>query len=102
MDPYNSYPTGLIVTETVDDVTYRGHWFIDNQVIVLYVGSAGPLTKMVLGDSPAVTAKKLLREFLANELAGRRPQGAQEPKSPPGKSKLDSAIVVDNQKTDGR
>jgi hypothetical protein len=55
----------------VDGVTYRGHWFISDQVIVLYVGSATPLTKMILDASPEATARQLFREFVANQIAPR-------------------------------
>ena len=55
------------LTETVDGVTYRGHWFIDNQVVVLYVGSAGRLTKLLLKGTPDAAAQELFREFLVHE-----------------------------------
>lgn len=55
-------------------LTYRGRWFIDNHVVVLYVGSAGPLTKMVLSGSPEIAAHQLFHEFLANEVTRRRVQ----------------------------
>jgi hypothetical protein len=68
MNSSNTYPRERAFAETVDGVTYRGHWFIDNQVVVMYVGSASPLTKMILGASPEITARQLLYEFVASEV----------------------------------
>lgn len=100
MDPYNSYPTQRTLTETVDGVTYRGRWFVDNQVVVLYVGSAGPLTKMVFRDSPDIAAHQLFHEFLANEVTRRRVQRAIELNARGGEQQAEHGIGVDNPKSD--
>jgi hypothetical protein len=85
MNHDSAYTSERSLTETVDGVVYRGRWFIDNQVIVLYVGSAGPLTRMLLGSSPEIAAQELFREFLANESSPRGGQGAAESDLPMGK-----------------
>jgi hypothetical protein len=77
MNPLNTFPPEHTLAETVDGVTYRGRWYIDNHVVVLYVGSVGPLTKMVLSVSPEIVAHQLFHEFMANEVTRRRAQRAK-------------------------
>lgn len=101
MDPYNSYSSQHILTETVDGVTYCGRWFVDNQVVVLYVGSAGPLTKMVFRDSPDIAAHQLFHEFLADEVIKRRLQRTTELDAQGGKQQAERVIGVDHPKPDG-
>ena len=78
MKPFYTHPPERTLTETAKAVTYRGRWFIDNQVVVLYVRSAGPLSKMMLGNSPDTAAHQLFHEFPANEVTRRRVQEATE------------------------
>jgi hypothetical protein len=68
MKPFNPHAPERTFTETFDGVTYHGRWFIDNQVVVLYVGSNGPLTKLILGASPEIAAQQLFRDFAADEI----------------------------------
>jgi len=75
-------------TETIDGVTYHGHWFIDNQVVVLYVGSVRPLT-MMLGTSPEITAQQIFHEFLADEAIRRRVQPPTGTDPQPGKTRVE-------------
>jgi hypothetical protein len=70
--PFYTHSPEHILTETMDGVTYRGQWFINHQVVVLYVGASGPLTKMLLRDSPEATAQQLFQEFLADESSRHR------------------------------
>jgi hypothetical protein len=55
--------------EVVDGVTYRAQWFVDNQAVVLHVGSseslAGMLVGLLMGGIPETVAIRLFHEYLA-------------------------------------
>ena len=98
MKPFYTHPPERTLTETVEGVTYRAHWFIDNHVVVLYVGSAGPLTKMVLRNSPETVAHQLFHEFLVSEVMRRREQNATAVKSHLSELEAERASVVERPK----
>ena len=86
MSSLSTYSSERSLTKTVDGVTYRGRWFVDNHVVILYVGSAGPLTKLVLGASPEVAANKIFHEYLAGESIRNRAKPFAESEGTDGTS----------------
>jgi hypothetical protein len=57
------------LTETIGDVTYHARWYVDYQAVVLYIGTRGPMTKMLTTCAPDVVARQMLQEFSVKELA---------------------------------
>jgi len=92
MNPSNTYSPERTLTAAVDGVTYRGHWFIDNQVVVMYIGSTGPLSKLILGTSPEIAAQRLFNEFMAHKSIRRGVQRATEPDAQLGETQADRSI----------
>jgi hypothetical protein len=55
--------------ETIEGVTYRAQWFVDNHAVVLHVESSEPVQAMLFGllidGTPERVANRLFREYLA-------------------------------------
>lgn len=59
--------------ETIEGVTHRAQWFVDNHAVVLHVGSPWPLGGMLfgllIGGTPECVAIRLFHEHLARKPA---------------------------------
>jgi hypothetical protein len=63
------------LSETIEGVTHRAHWFVDNHAVVLRVGSSEPLSRMLVGllmsGAAERVAIRLFHEYLAGSAAKR-------------------------------
>jgi hypothetical protein len=61
------------LVETIEGVTHRAQWFVDNHAVVLHVGSSEPLSRMLfgllIGGAAECVAIRLFHEYLAGSAA---------------------------------